>query len=448
MKLNMIGTGYVGLVTGACFSENEDNHVICSDIDGQKIDLLKNGKIPIYEHGLEELVQEGLERGNLEFTTDLGYAVDNSLVNFICVGTPSKQDGSADMKYVEAAARAIGKSMKDYKIVVDKSTVPIGTSREVQKWIKEEQAKRAENIPFDVVSCPEFLKEGTAVDDFSKPDRVVIGVDSEKAEKIMLELFSPFSMNRKPILMKTQEAEMVKYGANSFLANKISFVQELSRIAEIYSNISGDKVDILKVLSGICTDSRIGNVFMKPGPGYGGSCFPKDTREAADLVERLGIEAPLLSNINHSNDIHKKFLLDKVVSYYNDLQGKTIGIWGLAFKANTDDVRESAALTFIEGLLERNAKVKCYDPQGMEQTRKIFGDKITYAEDKYGAAKGSHGLIIATEWKHFRTPNWTKLHSEMSMPVIFDFRNLYSQQSPELEKRIKAMGFDYYGVGR
>ena len=448
LNLNMIGTGYVGLVTGACFSENEDNHVICSDIDEQKIGMLKKGKIPIYEHGLEELVQEGLERGNLEFTTDIGYAVDNSLVNFICVGTPSKQDGSADLKHVEAAARAIGRAMNDYKAIVDKSTVPIGTSREVQKWIMDEQTKRAKNIPFDVVSCPEFLKEGTAVDDFSKPDRVVIGADSEKAEKIMLELFSPFSMNRKPIVMKTQEAEMVKYGANSYLANKISFVQELSRIAETYSNQSGDRIDILKVLSGICADSRIGNVFMKPGPGYGGSCFPKDTRETADLVGRLRMEAPLLSNINRSNDIHKKFLLDKVVSHYNGLQGKTIGIWGLAFKANTDDIRESAALTFIEGLLERNAAIKCYDPQAMEQARKIFGDRITYAKEKYGAAKESHGLIIVTEWKHFRTPNWAKLHSEMAKPVIFDFRNLYSQQSPELEKKIRSMGFDYYGVGR
>lgn len=448
MKLNMIGTGYVGLVTGACFSENEDNHVICSDIDEKKIKLLKEGKIPIYEHGLEDLVKEGLERKNLEFTTDLTYAVDNSMVNFICVGTPSKQDGSADLKYVESAARAIGRSMNDYKVVVDKSTVPLGTSRAVQKWIRDEQAKRSVNIPFDIVSCPEFLKEGTAVDDFSKPDRVVLGVDSEKAEKIMLELFAPFSMNRKPIVMKTQEAEMVKYGANSFLANKISFVQELSRIAETYGNLHGDKIDILKVLSGICTDSRIGNVFMKPGPGYGGSCFPKDTREAAGLVERLGIEAPLLSNINRSNDIHKKFLLNKVLNYYTDLQGKTLGIWGLAFKANTDDVRESAALTFIEGLLERNASVNCYDPQGMEQTKKIFGDRITYSEDKYGATKGAHGLIIVTEWKHFRTPNWEKLHREMAQPVIFDFRNLYSQQSSELEKRIRTMGFDYYGVGR
>lgn len=453
LKLNIIGTGYVGLVTGACFAENEDNHVICSDIDERKINMLKSGKIPIYESGLEDLVQEGLERGNLEFTTDIGYAINESLVNFICVGTPSKEDGSADMRYVEAGAREIGKAMNDYKVVVDKSTVPLGTSKKVKGWIVEELTKRGAyepgTIQFDVVSCPEFLKEGTAVDDFSKPDRVVIGVDSERAERIMLELFAPFSMNRKPIVMKPQEAEMVKYGANSFLANKISFVQELSRIADAYSGLSGDRIDILKVLSGVCTDSRVGNVFMKPGPGYGGSCFPKDTREAAELVERLGLEAPLLSNINYSNGIHKRFLLEKVLNHYHSgLEGKTIGIWGLAFKAKTDDVRESAALTFIEGLLEKKATVKCYDPEAMEQAKIILGDSVTYTKDKYDAAKGAHGLIVVTEWNDFRTPNWTKLHSEMAEPVIFDFRNLYSQQSPELEKRIKSLGFKYYGVGR
>ncbi len=449
MNLNMIGTGYVGLVTGACFSENEDNHVICSDIDERKIETLKNGKIPIYEHGLEALVQKGIKRGNLEFTTDIGYAVDKSLVNFICVGTPSNEDGSADLKYVESAARKIGQSMVNYKVVVDKSTVPLGTSRNVRKWIEEEQAKRGLYAPFDVVSCPEFLKEGTAVDDFSKPDRVVIGADSEKAEKIMLELFAPFSMNGKQIVMKLQEAEMVKYGANSFLANKVAFVQELSRIAEVYSDKSGDRIDILKVLAGICSDSRIGHVFMKPGPGYGGSCFPKDTKESADLVERLGLDAPLLSNINRSNSMHKKFLLQKVLDHYQSrLEGKTIGIWGLAFKAKTDDVRESAALTFIDGLLENKASVRCYDPEAMQQAKAIIGDRVTYTTDKYDATKGANGLIIVTEWNDFRTPNWDKIHSEMAEPVIFDFRNIYSQQSLELEKRIRLMGFTYYGVGR
>lgn len=445
----MIGTGYVGLVTGACFAENEDNHVMCSDLDERKINLLKKGKIPIYEHGLEDLVQAGLKRGNLEFTTDVGHAVYKSLVNFICVGTPSKQDGSADLKYVEAVAREIGRAMNDYKVVVDKSTVPLGTSKLVQTRITEELTRRNKNIEFDVASCPEFLKEGTAVDDFSKPDRVVIGVDSERAEKIMLELFAPFSMNRKPIVMKPQEAELVKYLANSFLATKISFVQEAARIAEAYARQSSDYVDILKVLSGVCTDSRIGNAFMKPGPGYGGSCFPKDTREAADLVKRLGIETPLLSNINHSNDLHKKFLLEKILSRYgHNLDEKTIGIWGLAFKAKTDDVRESAALTFIDGLLEKKATIKCYDPEAMKQTKMFVGSRVTYAKDKYEAARDAHGLVITTEWGEFRTPNWGKLHSEMAMPVIFDFRNLYSQQSSNIEKKIKDLGFEYYGVGR
>ncbi|MFH0752347.1 MAG: UDP-glucose/GDP-mannose dehydrogenase family protein [archaeon] len=450
MNLNMIGTGYVGLVTGACFAENADNHVICTDIDENKIKRLQNGEIPIFEKGLEDLVKAGLERGNLEFTTDIGYAVNNSLINFICVGTPSKDDGSADLQYVESAARDIGRFMNtsDYKIIVDKSTVPLGTSKLVKKWVTEEIKKRTEMYrAFDVVSCPEFLKEGTAVEDFSKPDRVVVGVSSERAEKIMTELFAPLSMNRKPIIMRPQEAELVKYGANGFLAKRIAFVQELARISDEYIHLSGDHIDILRVLEGVCSDSRIGNIFMKPGPGYGGSCFPKDTRELADLADRMNIRLPIIENITLSNDLHKGYLLEKVLNRYNhDLSGKTIGIWGLAFKAKTDDIRESAAIRFMEGLLEEGAEIKCYDPEAMEQTRLIFGDDIFYAQDKYEAAKGTDGLIIATEWNDFKTPDFKRLKEEMKTPIIFDFRNLYGQQG--LDDKINRLGFEYHGVGR
>ncbi len=453
MNLNMIGTGYVGLVTGACFAKNEDNKVICADVDAKKIEMLKKGQIPIYEDGLEQLVKEGLERGNLIFTTDIDYAVKNSLVNFICVGTPSKEDGSADLKYVEAVARSIGQSINEYKIIVDKSTVPLGTSKRVSEWIHQEILAKPAFFEYDIVSCPEFLKQGTAVDDFSKPDRVVIGVNSEKAKKIIIDLFAPFVLNGKPIItMLPQEAELVKYLANSFLASKVSFVNEAARIADKYTELTGEKIDVTKVLEGVCSDSRIGSVFMTPGPGYGGSCFPKDTREAAELATRLDLDLPVICSINKSNEIHKEYLLEKVIKSYDMLDTKTIAVWGLSFKAETDDIRESASITLINGLLEKGAKIQCNDPEAMDIAKKIFGDKVSYFANKYDAAKDADGLIVATEWSQFRTPDLEQLNSIMREKKIFDFRNLYGSKKGQsyepLENRIKLMGFKYYGVGR
>lgn len=433
----MIGTGYVGLVTGTCFAES-GNDVCCVDTNEKKINDLLEGNIPIYEPGLDVLVKRNYNNERLSFTTNLESAVDKSLLLFIAVGTPPDEDGSADLSHVLAVAKGIGQCMKEYKIIVDKSTVPVGTAQLVKKTIQEELDKRGVSIEFDVVSNPEFLKEGNAIDDFMKPDRVVVGCDNVRTGEIMKELYSPFVRTGKPILvMDVASAEMTKYAANAMLATKISFMNDIANLCERLG------VDVAQVRQGIGSDSRIGYSFIFPGPGYGGSCFPKDVQAIVKTGEQHGYKLEILSAVESVNNRQKKVLFDKLKRYYGDeLKNKTIAVWGLAFKPNTDDMREAPSIVLIKNLIAEGCKVKAYDPEAAKEAYKIFGDKIEYVKKQYDALEGADALVIVTEWNEFRRPDFDKIKSLLNQPIIMDGRNLFDP------KKMAQMGFTYEGIGR
>ncbi len=432
MKIAIIGTGYVGLVAGAGLAET-GNDVICVDINAERVAQLKTGKIPIFEPGLEPLVQRNVAARRLTFTTDTAAAVKESLIVFLAVPTPMDEDGSADLQHVLSAAREVAKGMNGYKIIVDKSTVPVGTARLVKQTIAA-----LTDQTFDVVSNPEFLKEGDAVNDFMKPDRVVIGCDSPQAQAVIGDLYSPFVRSGHPVLfMGVESAELTKYTANALLAAKISFINEIARLCEKVG------ADVAEVRSGIGSDSRIGNAFLFPGMGFGGSCFPKDLRALDYTATEKGLELLVVKAAIRTNELQKQFIPRKIAEHFGEtLRGRRIAVWGLAFKANTDDIRESPAIPLLEYLLKAGAEVCAYDPQAMEQTQRRFGDKLSYTEDNFSALKDADALVIATEWNEFRRPDFERMKELMKQPVIFDGRNLFEP------KNMVKMGFTYYGVGR
>jgi UDPglucose 6-dehydrogenase len=439
MNITIFGTGYVGLVSGACLAD-VGHHVVCMDVDQGKIDKLKNGIIPIYEPGLEDIVKHNVDAGRLSFTTDTEQAVAHGLLQFIAVGTPPDEDGSADLQYVTAVARSIGQYMNDYKVIIDKSTVPVGTGDKVRAAVHHELDRRGQELEFDVVSNPEFLKEGAAVNDFMKPDRIIVGTDSDKAEELLREVYYPFNRSHdRMIFMDIRSAELTKYAANSLLATKISFMNEISNLAERLG------ADIEAVRKGIGSDPRIGYHFIYPGCGYGGSCFPKDVQALARTAHDCGYEAKLLNAVETVNYAQKHVLFDKISHYFNgDLEGKTIAIWGLSFKPNTDDMREAPSRTVMEDLWKTGAKVQAYDPEAMEETQRIYGDHdgLLLCGTKEQAMKGADALVICTEWKEFRSPDFEQIKTAIREPVIFDGRNLYE---PEMVQR---HGLIYYAIGR
>lgn len=437
MKITILGTGYVGLVTGACLAET-GAFVSCIDIDMEKIINLKNGILPIYEPGLEALVKRNNRKGRLEFSHRLDKIANNSDAIFIAVGTPSDEDGSADLSYVLDVAREIGQNLSRYTVVVTKSTVPVGTALKVKKVIREELSKRKLNIEFDVASNPEFLKEGNAVDDFLKPDRIVIGVDSPKAEKVLGRLYKPFVLNNHPLLfMDIASAEMTKYTANAILATKISFINDIANLCERVG------ADINAVRNGIGTDSRIGNKFLYPGVGYGGSCFPKDVKALIKTAKIHNYGLRILQAVEDVNEDQKTVLFKKISRHFkNALVGKTIAIWGLSFKPGTDDMREASSLVLIERLLSSGAKVKAYDPVALEEAKRILGDKIEFCTDMYEATIDADGIAVVTEWNEFRLPNYRVLSKTLNQKVLFDGRNIFEPEE------VLANDFDYYCIGR
>ena len=432
MHIAVIGTGYVGLVAGACLAETGSD-VICADIVADKIASLQDGSIPIYEPGLEALVQRNLRSGRLRFTTDIPQAVSTSGVIFIAVGTPPDEDGSADLQHVLEAARTIGSSMDGERIVITKSTVPVGTASKVRDAIEAET-----DHPVHVCSNPEFLKEGAAVDDFMKPDRVVLGVDSEYAAEVMRDLYAPFVLNGNQILiMDIASAEITKYAANAMLATRISFMNGIAGLCER----SGADIDMVR--RGIGSDERIGRAFLYPGVGYGGSCFPKDVKALIRTMDELGADPSILQAVDELNDRQKRSLLGALVTRLGeDLSGMTITVWGLAFKPNTDDMREAPSLVTIDGLLERGARVVAHDPEAMAEARRRFGDRVEWCEDDYAALEGSDALAIHTEWSPYRRPDLDRMKAAMARPLVFDGRNLYDPQ------RMAERGFEYHSVGR
>ncbi|MCL4821906.1 MAG: UDP-glucose/GDP-mannose dehydrogenase family protein [Vicinamibacteria bacterium] len=431
MKIGVVGTGYVGLVVGACLAEN-GNSVVCVDKDAGKIDLLLKGEIPIYEPGLEEMVPRNVREDRLAFTTDLDAAVKSCDILFIAVGTPQDEDGSADLTHVLDVAREIARAMNGKKIVITKSTVPVGTARKVR-----EAMAPLTTHPFAVVSNPEFLKEGVAVDDFLKPDRVVIGTDDPEVEAVMRELYEPFVRTGKPILvMDHASAEMTKYAANAMLATRISFMNEIANLCDRVG------ADVHKVRMGIGTDVRIGPSFLFPGVGYGGSCFPKDVKALIRTAADHGCAVKVVEAVDEANERQKGVMLPRVEKYLGGFAGKVIGIWGLAFKPRTDDMREAPALTLIEGFLKGGASVQVYDPKAMEVARGVLGDRVTYANRSYDAARGADALVVVTEWAEFREPDFEKLKQILRRPAIFDGRNIYNP------KLLTDMGFHYEGIGR
>jgi UDPglucose 6-dehydrogenase len=436
MKITIVGTGYVGLVTGTCFAEVGID-VTCVDIDEKKIENLKKGVIPIYEPGLEPMVQRNVEKGRLHFTTSLASTIDGTDVIFSAVGTPPDEDGSADLKYVLDVAREVGRNMTDYVLIVTKSTVPVGTASKVKNAIKEELDKRGVNIPFDVASNPEFLKEGAAVEDFLKPDRIVVGTESKKAEDIMARLYKPFTLNGHPVIfMDVPSAEMTKYAANSMLATKISFMNDIANLCEIVG------ADVNWVRKGIGSDSRIGKKFIYPGIGYGGSCFPKDVKALIKTADQNGYSLRVLKAVEDVNDDQKSVLFSKLSKYFNnDLKGKTFAMWGLSFKPQTDDMREAPALVLIEKLLEAGAKVKAYDPVAIEEAKHRIGDVIEYAKDQYETLIDADAVLMVTEWPEFKFPNFNVVKKLLKTPAIFDGRNIYDG------KEMIEMGFDYFCIG-
>ncbi len=437
MKISVVGTGYVGLVSGTCFAETGVN-VTCVDIDERKIEKLNNGFIPIYEPGLEDIYKKNVEKGRLEFSINIAESIKEAEVVFIAVGTPPDEDGSADLKYVLGVAREIGKSMDHYLVVVTKSTVPVGTSMKVKNAILEELKKRGEDIAFDVASNPEFLKEGSAVDDFLKPDRIVIGTESEKAQKVMKKLYKPFLLNGHPILfMDITSSEMTKYAANSMLATKISFINDIANLCEIVG------ADVDNVRKGIGSDARIGHKFIYPGTGYGGSCFPKDVQALIRTADEHNYSLEILKAVEKVNYRQKEVLFNKLNVYFKgDLKGKKFAMWGLSFKPKTDDMREAPSLVIIERLLAAGATVVAYDPVAMEEAHRILGDTIGYAKDEYDALIDADALILVTEWSEFRLPNFRVLAKLLVNKLIFDGRNIYDPEE------LAELGFEYYAIGR
>ena len=432
MKLTICGAGYVGLVTATCLAET-GNDVICADINAERVAALNRGEIPIFEPGLETLVRQNLEQGRLHFSTDLAGAVRHGRVVLIAVGTPSREDGSADLSQVDAVAEVIGDNLNEPKVIGTKSTVPVGTSNRVRDIIRGRTDQ-----PFYICSNPEFLKQGAAVDDFMKPDRVIVGVDSTEAREVMGELYEPFVRTGNPILFTDiASAELTKYAANAMLAMRISFMNQLAELCELVG------ADITDIRRGIATDRRIGSAFLFPGPGYGGSCFPKDVRALVHSASQVGMTPDLLQSIEAVNERQKRVLFGKVVSRLGeDLRGKRIGVWGLAFKAGTDDMRASPAITVIESLLEAGAEVLAHDPKARETARRIFGDRVALLEDPYAVADGASALVIITEWLMYRTPDFDRLRTAMARPLIVDGRNLY------VEARMRRYGFEYLSIGR
>lgn len=436
MHILIVGTGYVGLVSGACFAEMGIN-VTCIDIDEGKISNLRNGKIPIYEPGLEEMVLRNQKEGRLNFSTDITSCLDNAEVVFSAVGTPPDEDGSADLHYVLDVARSVGQNMNKYLVLVTKSTVPVGTAKKVKAVIQEELLKRGVDIPFDVASNPEFLKEGAAIKDFMSPDRVVVGVESERAKEIMTKLYRPFLLNNfRVIFTDIPSAEMIKYAANSMLATRISFMNDVANLCELVG------ADVNMVRKGIGSDSRIGSKFLYPGCGYGGSCFPKDVKALIKTAEKNGYTMRVLKAVEEVNKLQKSILFTKLQKYIPSLAGKAVAIWGLSFKPETDDMREATSLVIIELLTRAGAKVKVYDPVAMDECRRRIGNKVLYAEDMYDAIMDAEALLLLTEWKQFRLPSWKVLLRVMKSPLILDGRNIYDAQ--ELED----LGFTYECIGR
>jgi UDPglucose 6-dehydrogenase len=433
MKIAVVGSGYVGLVLGACLAEN-GNTVACVDKDESKVATLKSGKMPIYEPGLEEMVVRNQQEDRLTFTTDLASSVKTSAIVFIAVGTPQSEDGAADLQHVLAVAKAIGRAMDKYTVVVDKSTVPVGTAKLVRDTIAAETKQS-----FSVVSNPEFLKQGAAIEDFMKPDRVVIGVEEQddRAAQVMKELYGPFTRTGAPILtMSTASAELCKYAANSILATRISFMNEIANVCELVG------ADVDHVRKAIGSDRRIGTSFLFPGVGYGGSCFPKDTQALLKSAQDKGYDFKILRAVEDVNDRQKERLVDKIEKFFPSLSGRTVGIWGLAFKPRTDDMREAPAIPIIERLLAGGAVVKAYDPAAAPVARGIFGSRVTFCDKSYDALNGADALAVVTEWNEFREPDFTKMRSLMKAPVVFDGRNIYS---PE---QMRALGFTYFSIGR
>ena len=442
MKICVIGTGYVGLVAGTCFAES-GNNVICVDVDEAKIEGLRQGVIPIYEPGLKELVLRNSEEGRLSFTTDLAAAVKASLVNFIAVGTPPGEDGSADLKHVLEVARSIGRHMESFKIIVDKSTVPVGTADKVRQAVAGELALRDTKIEFDVVSNPEFLKEGAAIDDFLKPDRVVIGTDNVRTAELMKELYSPFMRkSNRLIVMDIRSAEMTKYAANAMLATKISFMNQIANLCELMD------ADVAAVREGIGSDSRIGYDFLFPGVGYGGSCFPKDVKALVKTAEEYDYEFLLLKAVEEVNERQKRVLPRKIEARLGEkgsdvpLAGKTIALWGLSFKPRTDDMREAPSVVIIDQLLKLGASVRAHDPEAIKEAGKIFGNRVRFSANPYEILEGADALAIVTEWNEYRNPDFARIKTLLKRPMIFDGRNLYQPH------RMKEAGFSYFPIGR
>lgn len=437
MKIAIVGTGYVGLVTGTCFAEIGVN-VVCVDTNEKKIEALKQGIIPIYENGLEDMVKRNAKAGRLQFTTSLEDCLDEVDVVFSAVGTPPDEDGSADLSYVLEVAHTIGRVMKKYVLVVTKSTVPVGTAKKVRDAIQKELDKRDVRIDFDVASNPEFLKEGNAINDFMSPDRVVVGVESERAKELMTKLYKPFLLNNfRVIFMDIPSAEMTKYAANSMLATRISFMNDIANLCELVG------ADVNMVRSGIGSDTRIGRKFLYPGIGYGGSCFPKDVKALIKTAEQNGYRMRVLNAVEEVNECQKGVLFDKLRRHYAGyLQGKTVAIWGLAFKPETDDMREAPSLILIDKLLAAGCTIRAYDPAAMDECRRRVGDKITYATDLYDAALDADALLLVTEWKEFRLPSWAVIKKTMRTPVLLDGRNIYEK------KELEEVGFTYYCIGK
>ncbi|WNB75674.1 UDP-glucose dehydrogenase family protein [Methylomonas koyamae] len=439
MKITVFGSGYVGLVTGACLAE-VGNQVLCMDVDQRKVDQLKQGIIPIYEPGLDEMVKDNVAAGRLRFTTDVKEAVDFGLFQFIAVGTPPDEDGSADLKYVLAVAQSIAEHMTDYKIVVDKSTVPVGTADKVKQTVADMLAQRGQSLEFDVVSNPEFLKEGSALDDFMKPDRIIIGTDNPRTAELLKALYAPFNRSRERVItMDIRSAELTKYAANAMLATKISFMNELANLAERLG------ADIEQVRHGIGSDSRIGYSFIYPGCGYGGSCFPKDVKALERTARDNGYHAELLSAVENVNDRQKHRLFEKICAHYPaGVKGKTFALWGLAFKPNTDDMREAPSRVLLEALTEAGAVVQAYDPEALQEAQRIYGDKagLVYCTKQTETLNNADALVIVTEWKQFRSPDFDDLSRLLKDKVIFDGRNMYE---PRL---VRQFGLQYYAIGR
>jgi len=437
MRIIVVGSGYVGLVTGACFAESGVN-VTCVDVDSNKIQQLKNGTIPIYEPGLDSMVRSNIEKKRLSFSTDIKEGIEGSEVVFIAVGTPPGEDGSADLKHVLNVARDIGRVITKHIVVVTKSTVPVGTSETIRAAIQSELDKRGESVPFDMASNPEFLKEGAAIDDFLKPERIVIGINNEKTREIMTRLYMPFVLNNHPILfMDIASAEITKYAANAMLATRISFINEIANLCDILG------ADINNVRKGIGSDSRIGSKFIYPGTGYGGSCFPKDVKAILRTASDNGYELNVIKAVEKANEYQKNVIFNKMNKFFNNnLKNRLIGIWGLSFKPKTDDIREASSIILIESLLEAGARVKAYDPAAINETKKLLGNKIEYNSDPYEALVNVDALALMTEWSEFHLPEFNRMAELMKGRVIFDGRNIYDPA------QLKKLGFTYFGIGR